>query len=233
MEAKTTQKLRYLAGIVLIISSITHLVQLALVGFEWHDIAAATIGGLYGLLGILLLLIEDNKPLTFTGIVFPFIGGTLGFVRLISIEIGVHGTINWFIVWHLIADAIIVPSLFCYYISFTDMNRKEKLSFLSVVLLFIMGIMHILQIYYGVYLENIGLTIFGILYITFAVLLQSKNDIKMFNEVAILLLLIGAILDLVLFYYIVLNPFLIFFLTVDLIIVYLLFHINQTYYKEG
>lgn len=231
MEAKTIQKLRHLAGIVLIISSITHLLQLAVVGFEWDDIAAAIIGGLYGLLGILLLIFKDNKPLTFTGIVFPFIGGTLGFVRLVSIEIGLHGTINWFIVWHLIADAIIVPSLFYYYISFTEMDKKQKISFFTIVLLCITGIMHILQVYYGVSFENIGQAVFGSIYLLIGVLLTIKEDVKSVHVVAIDVPIIGAILGLILFF-IIYNPFLIFFVIVDIIIVYMRIFIYQTYYKE-
>lgn len=203
----------------------------AVVGFEWHDIAAATIGGLYGLLGGLLLVFKDNKPLTFTGIVFPFIGGSLGFIRLISIEIGLHGTINWFIVWHLIADAIIIPSLFFYYITFTEMNKQRKLSFLTIFLLVITGIMHILQLYLGISLENIGQTVFGILYISLGMLLTFKADVKWVHVVAIDLPIIGAVLGLILFFFIY-NPYLIFFIIVDVIVVYLRIYIYQTYYKE-
>jgi hypothetical protein len=231
MDLKSYQNLRILAGMVLIASSITHLVQLAIVGFEWHDIAAAVIGGLYGLLGAILLLFDNNKPLTFTGIVFPFIGGTLGFVRLISIEIGQYGNINWFIVWHLIADAIIVPSLFFYYIFFTQMNKQRKLSFLTIVLLVITGIMHILQLYFGISLENIGQAVFGIIYISLGMLLTFKADVKGVHVVAIDLPIIGAVLGLILFFFIY-NPFLIFFIIVDVFVVYLRIYIYQTHYKE-
>lgn len=230
MALKKIQYGRIIAANILIISCITHLVQLAIVGFEWHDIAAAVIGGLYGVLGILLLLYKDYKLLTFIGIVYPFIGGTLGFVRLITIEIGQNGTINWFIVWHLIADGIIVPTLFYYYISFTNLNRKDKLSFLTVILLSIIGILHILQIYYEITLENIMQAIFGILYIEFALLLQFKDDRKEFQIAAIYLTIIGAIFGLFLFYFIF-NPFLIFFVIIDIIIVYLRIIIYKKYYK--
>lgn len=231
MKLKSLQNLRILAGLVLISSCITHLVQLMIVGFEWHDIAAAVIGGLYGVLGILLLIYKDNKTLTFIGIVFPFIGGTLGFVRLITIEIGQVGTINWFIVWHIIADGIIVPSLFYYYISFTQMNRMGKLSFFTVILFCITGIMQILQLYYAISLENIVQAIFGILYIEIALLLQFNDDIKEVQGIAIVLPVIRAILGLFLSY-LIFNPFLIFFLIVDIIIIHLRIYIYQKYYRE-
>lgn len=231
MELRNYQNLRIIAGVVLIASAITHILQLLVVGFEWHDIAAAVVGGLYGVLGILILIYKENKPLTFIGIIYPFIGGTLGLVRLISIEIGQYGTINWFIVWHLIADVIVVPSLFLYYISFTEMDKKNKLSFLSIVMFFITALIHILQLYYGVNLENIGQAIFGFIYIGIGILLWAKDEIKLVHILAIGIPIIGGILGLILFFF-TFSPFLIFFLIVDIIIVYLRIHIYRTYYSE-
>ncbi|TXT59373.1 MAG: conserved membrane protein of unknown function [Promethearchaeota archaeon] len=231
MELKNYQKLRIIAGILLIASAITHLGQLIVVGFEWHDLAAAIIGGLYGVLGILLLLYKENRPLTFIGIIYPFIGGTLGLVRLISIEIAQNGTINWFIVWHLIVDIIVVPSLFLYYISFTGMNGQNQLSFLTIVMFFITALIHILQIYYGINLENIGTTIFGFIYIGIAVLVWTKEESKRVHILAIDIPIIGGIIGLILFFF-TYNPFLIFFLIVDILIVYLRIHIYKTYYMK-
>ena len=111
---ETKDKCRNLAGVLLIASAITHVLQLFFVGFEWHDISAAIVGSLYGILGVLLLILKENKILLLICIIYPIIGGTLGLIRLITIEIGIHGEINWFIVWHVIADAIVVPC--CIYV---------------------------------------------------------------------------------------------------------------------
>ena len=96
---ETIDKCRVLAGVLLIASAITHVLQLFFVGFEWHDISAAIVGSLYGILGVLLLVLKENKIVLIISIIYPIIGGTLGLLRLITIEIGIHGEINWFIVW--------------------------------------------------------------------------------------------------------------------------------------
>lgn len=103
-----TGKIKDLCGILLIASSITHVIQLFFVGFEWHDIGAAFIGSLYGILGILLIMYRTSKVITMIGILYPTFGGMLGLYRLINIEIAVHGTINWFIVWHVAVDIVVV-----------------------------------------------------------------------------------------------------------------------------
>ncbi|MBD3194180.1 MAG: hypothetical protein GF317_03940 [Candidatus Lokiarchaeota archaeon] len=235
MQIKNYQNLSVLAGFILIASSITHLLQLFFVGFEWHDLGAAIIGGFYGLLGVLLLIVKSNKVLTFIGIIFPFTGGTLGLVRLIAIEIGINGAINWFIVWHLIADGIVVPSLFFYYISFTNMDRKKKLSFLTIVMFIITAVIHILQLYYGITLESIGTAIFGFIYIGLGVNLWNIDNSKRIDSsiagAIIGLPIIGGILGLMLFF-LNYNPFLIFFLIVDVLIVILRIHHYNRYLKK-
>jgi len=231
MEFRNYENLRIIAALLLIASAITHILQILIVGFEWHDIAAAIVGGLYGVLGILLLLFKENRPLSFIGIIYPFVGGTLGLVRLISIEILQNGTVNWFIVWHLVVDIIVVPSLFIYYISFTQMDRKNRLSFLTIVMLFISGVIHILQVYYGFNIQNIGQALFGVIYIGIGILLWTKEDIKKVHVIAIDVPIIGGILGLILFFF-TFSPFLIFFLILDIIIVYLRINIYKTYYSK-
>jgi len=117
------EKFKNLAGLLLIASAITHILQIFWVGFEWHDIGAAIYGASYGIIGFLLILYKDNKTITLTGIIFPFIGGFLGLNRLITIEIAIYGEINWFIVWHVIADVIIVP--ICIY-SYIHLKQQIK-----------------------------------------------------------------------------------------------------------
>ena len=71
-------KLRYIAGILLVISAITHNIQLFVHGFSSHQIGAALYGAAYGVLGILLLKFKDNKIILLIGIIFPTVGGILG-----------------------------------------------------------------------------------------------------------------------------------------------------------
>ena len=121
------EKQKIVAGILLIISSITHVGQLVVVGFEWHDIGAAVFGVVYGILGISLIIISYKdvslnwkKVMTFGGIVLPLIGGLLGLNRLINIELKIHGEMNWFIVFHIIIDCIVIP--ICIY-SFLQLRK--------------------------------------------------------------------------------------------------------------
>ena len=110
------EKLKVIAGILLIISAITHVLQLFIVGFEWHDMGAALYGSTYGILGILLIIVSYQdvstimkKIITLVGIIWPLIGGLLGLNRLINIELKIHGEINWFIIFHVIIDCIVIP----------------------------------------------------------------------------------------------------------------------------
>jgi len=103
------EKLKILTGILLIISSITHVLQIFIVGFEWHDIFAAIYGASYSVIGILLIKYLENKLITFIGIVFPAVGGVMGLFRLFVIELALQGNINYFIIFHVIVDIIVVP----------------------------------------------------------------------------------------------------------------------------
>ncbi len=110
------EKCKIIAGILLIISAITHVGQLFVVGFELHDIGAALYGSTYGILGILLIIISYKdasinwkRLITLGGAIWPLIGGILGLNRLINIEIAIHGEINWFIILHVMIDCIVVP----------------------------------------------------------------------------------------------------------------------------
>jgi len=114
-------KLRYISGILLIISAITHNVQLFVHGFAWHQITAALYGASYGVLGILLLKFKDNKIVLLLCIVLPAVGGTLGVLRFITM-LTEENIVNYFIIFHVIVDIIVVPS--CIYL-YLQLREKE------------------------------------------------------------------------------------------------------------
>ncbi len=114
-------KLRYISGILLIISAITHNVQLFVYGFAWHQITAALYGASYAVLGILLLKFKDNKIILLICIIIPAIGGTLGVLRFITI-LTEESVVNYFIIFHVIVDIIVVPS--CIYL-YLQLREKE------------------------------------------------------------------------------------------------------------
>lgn len=107
------EKLRIIAGLLLIMSAITHNFQLLVHGTEAHSILAAVYGIAYGILGVLLIIFRKNKFLSILGGILPVIGGTLGVGRLILFFILSSGEMNFFIVIHIIVDIIVVP--ICWY----------------------------------------------------------------------------------------------------------------------
>jgi len=192
---ETHEKLRILSGILLIISAITHVLQLFFVGFDLHDIGAAIVGSFYGILGILFLVLKKNRPITFICIIYPTIGGTLGIHRLIFIELAEHGFFNWFIVWHVAVDAVVVPSCAYYYIKIEDMDKNEMIAFLTNDILFITGVLLILQfITYGLTVIPLLQIIFGLLFILLGIILWIKSDNKNIAFISIIVIFFGLIL---------------------------------------
>lgn len=113
-------KLRYLAGILLIISAITHNIQLFVYGFSGHQITAALYGASYAVLGILLIKFKESKIVLLLCMFLPAIGGTLGVLRFITM-LTEENVVNYFIIFHVIVDIIVVP--ICIYLC---LKLREK-----------------------------------------------------------------------------------------------------------
>lgn len=213
------ETLRRLAGILLIISAFTHIIQLIYVGFEWHDLAAALFGVAYGILGVLLIIFNENKPITIVAIILPVIGGTLGLVRLITIEIAQHNYINWFIVWHVIADIIIVPCCFYSYIHLSKYDQKEKINFAAIILFIITGIIHIMQpLEYGFEFLAVGALFYGIIYLVLGFYLLLSDITKQNIILSLFLTIVGLFMGLS-GIIMGITPFLIFFVIIDVILI--------------
>ncbi|MFX0072636.1 MAG: hypothetical protein ACFFAO_16250 [Candidatus Hermodarchaeota archaeon] len=114
-------KLRILAGVLLIISAITHVSQLFIFGFDWHQIVAAVYGAFYAILGILLIYLKNNKLLLLFISVVLIIGGTYGFIRFIII-LTTENVFNYFNLFHVIVDIIVVPICLDLYLKFKKEN---------------------------------------------------------------------------------------------------------------
>ncbi|MBD3254839.1 MAG: hypothetical protein GF383_07085 [Candidatus Lokiarchaeota archaeon] len=117
---ETHEKLRIVAGILLIISAITHVSQIYFYGTDWHTIVAAVYGASYAILGGFLIYYRKNKLITLLCIFLPAIGGSLGMIRFFTVVI-LEGIYNFFIIFHVIVDIIVVP--ICIYSYFKI--RKE------------------------------------------------------------------------------------------------------------
>lgn len=100
--------LRYLAGILLICSAFTHVIQMFFVGTEAHTLGAVAFGVLYGIIGVILITYDKNKYVPLLCAILPAIGGVLGFIRFVGMLM-VENIVNYFIIFHLTVDIIVVP----------------------------------------------------------------------------------------------------------------------------
>jgi len=108
--------LRRIAGILLVISGITHFTQLFVYPLAGHVIGAALFGVIYFFLGIGILT-KGNLVLYWTGIVVPSIGGLLGVYRFLHLQA------NPFSVFHVSIDSIVVPICIYSVYLFSGTNR--------------------------------------------------------------------------------------------------------------
>ena len=91
---------RKLAGILMLISGVTHLIQLQVYPLEGHVIGAAAFGIVYFIIGLMLL--RFTPIALWLGAILPTIGGVLGIYRFIFL----HS--NPFSIFHVAIDLIVV-----------------------------------------------------------------------------------------------------------------------------
>jgi uncharacterized membrane protein HdeD (DUF308 family) len=111
---KTSRGPRIVAGVLLLISAITHVLQLFVYGTAGHVIGAAAFGVLYLVVGI--FLIAGRRWAPWLGATLPGVGGVLGILRFIFRQS------TPFIIFHVLVDLVVVP--LCIYI--LVQYRKEK-----------------------------------------------------------------------------------------------------------
>lgn len=94
-------KARTWAAVLLMISGVTHVIQLQVYGARFHVIGAVLFGLAYFAIGARLLR-PGRSPLWW-GAVLPSIGGVLGVIRFLELHA------NPFTVFHVLIDLIVVP----------------------------------------------------------------------------------------------------------------------------
>jgi hypothetical protein len=119
MTTENRETLRILAGVLLIISSITHTLQVFIFGGVWHNIGAALYGLMYLFFGIGLVWFNAERRdgrwrlfsiLLLVSIFMPAIGGS-GAVLRFFMHLESEGVANFFIPLHILIDIVVVPSL--------------------------------------------------------------------------------------------------------------------------
>ncbi len=90
-----------LAGMLMIISSVTHVLQLKVYPLEYHVMGAAGFGIIYFFIGFFLL--RRDRLAFWLGAIVPSIGGILGIYRFLFLHP------NPFTVFHVAIDLVVVP----------------------------------------------------------------------------------------------------------------------------
>ncbi|BAU64427.1 hypothetical protein STA3757_17990 [Stanieria sp. NIES-3757] len=104
--------LRKLAGMLMLISGVTHLMQLLVYSLEAHVLGAAAFGIVYLIIGFLLL--RSRRLALWLGAILPTIGGILGVYRFLFLHP------NSFTIFHVAIDLIVVP------ICINNLRKKRK-----------------------------------------------------------------------------------------------------------
>lgn len=89
------------AAMLLMISGVTHVIQLQVYGASSHVVGASLFGVAYFVIGFCLL--KPRRAALWWGAVLPSIGGVLGVLRFIALHA------NPFTVFHVLVDLIVVP----------------------------------------------------------------------------------------------------------------------------
>ncbi|MHA2223339.1 MAG: hypothetical protein ACXAAO_14955 [Candidatus Thorarchaeota archaeon] len=100
------EKLRQLAGGLLIVSAVTHTIQVFVYGGIWHNIGAALYGVMYLFLGIGLIKFPENRFVLPLSVILPLVGGVGGVIRFFFLHTSEP---NLFIILHVLIDVVVVP----------------------------------------------------------------------------------------------------------------------------
>lgn len=92
---------RTLAALLLLISSMTHVIQLQVYGVSAPVIGACLFGLAYFVTGWRLL--KPGRTALWWGAILPSVGGGLGILRFVALQA------NPFTVFHVLVDLVVVP----------------------------------------------------------------------------------------------------------------------------
>lgn len=109
------QRVRKVCAILMLVSGVTHNVQLLVYGTESVVIVSAIFGASYFLIGLLLL--GKTRLALGLGTILPAVGGVLGVYRF------VHLQRNPFSVFHVLIDLAVVPC--CLYLWLGGERSRE------------------------------------------------------------------------------------------------------------
>ena len=221
-------KLDFVGGLVVVILGITHIilaVLLAQVGYYRESIIPAVYGCIFLPGGLVFFAVSLKDKLRIKRLIINascillLMGGISNLILLITMNIGTQTFIQILFLLHIVLCGLTLPITFLGYVVLENLDKREKLSYFSIVLLRGSGIFHLLQpVIYTLTLETQGMFLFGVLYLLVTVFLIRRKESKGVQLIGFLLPIIGAILGMgVLF----MNPtpYVIVFLIFDVIII--------------
>ncbi len=214
-----------LGGLLAIVLGVTNLIQLLIIGSS--DWIAVALSGTYGLLfligGVLFLvfIIKDmNSPMMLIGgaSTILFLMCPISNFIYITETSGLDAVLVSLSIINIILCIIALPFSFIRHANLEDMDWREKISHVSLVLLRGSGIFHLLQpLLYGGSLETLGMLIFGIIYLTLSALLVRRKEVNLVQWLGLIIPIIGAVLGIGLLFMSP-TPYVIVFIIFDLII---------------
>ena len=114
------KRIRRIAGMLMIISSVTHVLQLFVYPLEHHVLGAAAFGIIYFFIGLFLL--RRNLVAIWLGAILPSLGGILGIYRFFWLHP------NPFTIFHVAIDLIVVPICIYHLLIYFRTRSKDFLS---------------------------------------------------------------------------------------------------------
>jgi len=197
-------KLDLVGGLVVVILGITHIILAVLLGqlgYYRESIIPAVYGCIFlpgGLAFFAVSLkgkLRIKKLIINTSCILLLMGGISNLILLITMNIGPQPFIQILFLLHIVLCCLTLPITFLRYVVLENLDRREKLSYFSIVLLRGSGIFHILQpVIYTPTLETQGMFVFGVLYLLITVLLIRRKEKKGVQLIGFILPIIGLIL---------------------------------------
>lgn len=210
-------KSKLIAGIVLILSGVTHIIEgLASVGLTEISVTALIYGVFFLLLGLLLPKIkvrgdfDANKRIFVFINVISFLNACTNMVQLIFADVEQRYFLYGFMIWHIIAAIIIFRILFKIKTTLEQMDSTEKKSYFSILLVKGLGLNYLFQMLAWLVPLNSAMVlyflIFGTINSIIGELLSSSGENKKVQILGIVIPIIsGTICIVLVFYYFVPN----------------------------
>lgn len=236
MGIEKLHKLEWIGGLLVLILGVTNIIQLFLLGTS--DPKGVALYAIYGLLfliggGVFFVLCIKEKLrakmfIIATASILLTMCPISNSIYLISENGGVDVILLSLSIINIIICVIALPLTFIRYTDLEEMDVREKISHISLILFRGSGIFYLLQpVLYDVRLETLGMLVLGIVYLLIAFMLPRRKDAKSVQLIGFILPIIGASLGIVLLF-LYLTPYVVVFIIFDLIIIPIRFYYINT-----